>query len=96
MTEEIKRRLTSNQRLLLTQAMKRYDHILIDLIRKAKEVDSISSPSERLSQNSDFKKKALACHDRFSEYLEKKNIVLPIFFEASKKGSIEKTDKIVR
>lgn len=84
MPEDQKKRLTDNQRRLLSLAMERYDLMLWELITKAKDADSMIHPEEKLSNNNDFKKKALAYHFRFEEYLKKNNLIIPIFIKASK------------
>lgn len=57
MAGDMKIRLTDNQRRLLSQAMERFDRMLWDLINQAKYVDSMVRPEEKLTNNSDFKKR---------------------------------------
>tara|TARA_R110001592_G_scaffold47952_1_gene151503 strand:+ start:1625 stop:2029 length:405 start_codon:yes stop_codon:yes gene_type:complete len=77
------KRLTDNQRVLLSQLMKRYDDMLTQLIVKAKDTGAMNRPTEKLTQNSDFKRKLLSYHERFAETLVKKGLMLPIFEEAA-------------
>ena len=94
MADEQKIRLTDNQRRLLNQAMGRFDKMLWELIEKAKDADGMVRPEEKLSSNSDFRKKALAYHVRFEEHLKKNGLLIPIFASASKDALYE-LDKIV-
>lgn len=78
------KRLTDNQRITLSKAMQRYDQMLCDLYRKAKDSDKMVRPEEKLSQNLDFKKRLLEYHSRFEQHLVKSGVMIPIFEEASK------------
>jgi len=94
MTDEHKMRLTDDQRRLLNQAMGRFDKMLWELIDRAKDADGMVRPEEKLSSNSDFRKKALAYHVRFEDYLKKNGLLIPVFASASK-GALYELDKIV-
>ena len=74
--------------------MERFDRMLWDLINKAKDVDSMVRPEEKLTNNSDFKKKAHTYHVRFEEHLKKNGLMIPIFITASKDALYE-LEKIV-
>lgn len=84
------KRLTDNQRLLLSQLMRRYDDMLCQLIAKAKDTNAVSKPSEKLSQNSDFKNLLLAYHERFKDALINEGLMIPIFEEAAQQALYNK------
>lgn len=81
-TQPIKRRLTDNQRRKLMLAMERYDRMLLELIRSAKEVGKMHKAGEKMSQNADFKSKLLAYHHRFIAHLREQNLILPVYARA--------------
>lgn len=94
MTKPPGKRLTDNQRITLSNAMKRYDQMLCDLYRKAKDTGDMIRPEEKLSQNLDFKKRLLEYHTRFEQHLQKNGVMLPIFEEAAK-CALYNVEKIV-
>ncbi|KKN85093.1 hypothetical protein LCGC14_0282620 [marine sediment metagenome] len=83
-----KRRLTHNQRVQLSQLMKRYDDMMTQLIVRAKDTVAMKSPSDRLSQNEDYRKMVLSYHERFAKVLTDKGLMLPIFEKASEQALI--------
>lgn len=82
------KRLTDNQRITLSKAMQRYDQMLCDLYRKAKDSNDMVRPEEKLSQNLDFKKRLLEYHARFEKNLQNNGVMIPIFEEATKSAMV--------
>ncbi len=83
------KRLTDNQRRILTMLLKKHDLAMSNLIIRAKDTSSMSAVSDKLSTNLDFKKKVIAYWDLLKNACIKQGVYIPIFEEAFKSSAHE-------
>lgn len=74
-----KKRLTDNQRRLLTDLLKKHDEVMNLLIEKAKDTDEMNAPTEKLSTNIEFKNRAISNWKNLKDTCVKKGVYIPIF-----------------
>lgn len=79
MTTFEKKRLTDNQRRLLTELLKKHDEIMNVLIEKAKDTAEMSAPTEKLSTNIEFKNRAISNWKKLKDSCLKQGVYIPIF-----------------
>ncbi len=92
--EEKSKRLTDNQRRILTDLLKKHDKALLVIINKAKHSEEAISASEKLSTNLDFKKKAISSFEKLKLACIKQGVYLPIFEHAVKSANYHINDII--
>lgn len=90
--EEKTKRLTDNQRRILTDLLKKHDKALTVIISKAKHAEEAISASERLSTNLDFKKKVISSFEKLRLACVKQGVYLSVFEEAEKSAAYHIND----
>ena len=83
------KRLTDNQRRVLTDLLKKHDKALRVIIEKAKHTHEANSVSDKLSTNLDFKKKVILSFEKLKFTCIKQGVYLPIFEQAEISASHE-------